>query len=167
MAAELENAGWRRWLLTDTPASPFQAQAGRAYQGWRQLAANPWASLTFGWLELARQVRVEGPVSVVDGAEADAYWASRPRGHQLGAWASDQSRPVADRAELDRRQAEVEARFGPEDGGDPVPRPPHWGGYRIGIERLELWQGQPNRLHDRFEYRADGAGGWTVRRLAP
>ncbi|MCB0972517.1 MAG: pyridoxamine 5'-phosphate oxidase [Acidimicrobiales bacterium] len=132
-----------------------------------QLAANPWASLTFGWLELARQVRVEGPVSVVDGAEADAYWASRPRGHQLGAWASDQSRPVADRAELDRRQAEVEARFGPEDGGDPVPRPPHWGGYRIGIERLELWQGQPNRLHDRFEYRADGAGGWTIQRLAP
>jgi len=131
------------------------------------LAANPKAALTFGWLELSRQVRVEGPVTVVDDATADAYWSSRPRGSRIGAWASHQSTPVADRAELDRRQAEAEARFGVTDDGDPVERPPYWGGYRIGIERMEFWQGQPNRLHDRFEYRPAPDGAWTITRLAP
>ena len=133
----------------------------------RDLATNPQASLVFGWLELARQVRVEGTVTLVEGAEADEYWASRPRGHQLGAWASAQSEPVADRAELDRDQAAVEARFGTDERDGPVPRPDHWGGYRVAIDRIEFWQGQPNRLHDRFEYRADGSGGWTIQRLAP
>ena len=132
----------------------------------RDLEGNPQASLVFGWLELARQVRVEGPVAKVDAATADAYWAERPRGHQLGAWASEQSSPVASRAELDGRLAEVEARFGADPDGAAVPRPPHWGGYRVGIERIEFWQGQPDRLHDRFEYRRDGDG-WAISRLAP
>lgn len=134
----------------------------------RELAANPWASLTFGWLELARQVRVEGSVTMVSDDEADAYWTSRPRGSQLGAWASDQSEVVADRAELDARTAEAEQRFG-VDGPDPVPRPEWWGGYRVAVERMELWQGQPNRLHDRFEYRRDpdAPTGWSIDRLAP
>ena len=133
-----------------------------------ELAANPRAALTFGWLDLARQVRVEGPVSHVDDAESDAYWASRPRGSQIGAWASDQSAVVADRAELDRSQAGVEARFG-VDPAKPVPRPPWWGGYRIGVARAEFWQGQPDRLHDRFVYvRSDEAPErWEIERLSP
>ena len=131
------------------------------------LTANPKAAITFGWLELSRQVRIEGPVSVVDDATADAYWNSRPRGSRIGAWASHQSTPVADRAELDRRHAVAEARFGVDDDGHPIERPPYWGGYRMGIERIEFWQGQPNRLHDRFEYRPAGDGAWTITRLAP
>jgi pyridoxamine 5'-phosphate oxidase len=132
----------------------------------QELAANPRAALVFAWLELSRQVRVEGLVSVVDAAAADAYWDSRPRGSRIGAWASDQSEVVADRAELDRRRAEMEARFGTTDDGDPIERPPYWGGYRVSIERIEFWQGQPNRLHDRFVYeRADD--GWTITRRSP
>lgn len=132
----------------------------------RDLAANPRASLVFGWLDFARQVRIEGPVTPVADAEADAYWAARPRGHQLGAWASAQSEPVAGRDELDRREAEAIERFGLDEDGPAVPRPPHWGGYRVGIERMEFWQGQPDRLHDRFEYRRS-SDGWTITRLAP
>ncbi|WP_426574749.1 pyridoxamine 5'-phosphate oxidase [Aquihabitans sp. McL0605] len=130
------------------------------------LAANPRGALVFGWLELARQVRIEGPVEVVDDATADAYWASRPRGSQIGAWASAQSEPVADRAVLDRQQAEAEARYGTDPAGEPIPRPAHWGGYRVGIDRMEFWQGQPDRLHDRFEYRRQG-GAWEITRLSP
>jgi len=130
------------------------------------LAANPRASLLFGWLDLARQVRVEGPVTVVDDATADAYWASRPRGSQIGAWASAQSEPVADRGVLDAQQAAAEERFGLDPTADLIPRPPHWGGYRVGIDRIEFWQGQPDRLHDRFEYTPAPAG-WEITRLSP
>lgn len=133
----------------------------------RDLAANPRASLVFGWLDLARQVRIEGPVSVVDGATADAYWATRPRGSQIGAWASAQSEPVPDRAALDQQQEAAEARFGTDPADGPIPRPPHWGGYRVGIDRMEFWQGQPNRLHDRFGYRRSPSGAWTIERLSP
>ena len=134
----------------------------------RELAVNPWASLVFGWLELSRQVRIEGPVTVVDDATADAYWAGRPRGSQIGAWASAQSEPVTGRDELERQQADIEARFGATADGPPIPRPPHWGGYRVGLERVEFWQGQADRLHDRFEYRrTDDRDGWTITRLAP
>jgi pyridoxamine 5'-phosphate oxidase len=135
----------------------------------RDLEANPQGSLTFGWLEVARQVRVEGPVSMVDDATADAYWATRPRGSQLGAWASDQSEVVANRAELDRHLDDIEARFGGAHGTEPIPRPPYWGGYRVGVRRAEFWQGRPDRLHDRFEYRPSSADptGWQIDRLAP
>lgn len=135
----------------------------------RELAANPRASLVFGWLALERQVRIEGPVSLATDAEADAYWASRPRVSQLGAWASDQSEVVADRAELERHLHDAEERFGGPDGDTPVPRPPEWGGYRVGVERAEFWQGRLGRLHDRFEYRRRRGGdeAWRIDRLAP
>jgi pyridoxamine 5'-phosphate oxidase len=131
----------------------------------RQLDAAPVAAAVFGWLELHRQVRVRGPVRRVDDAESDDYFASRPRGHQLGAWASPQSEVIPDRGELERRVAEAEARFPGE-----VPRPPGWGGWRIEPVSYEFWQGRPSRLHDRFRYTridtADGPG-WEIHRLAP
>jgi pyridoxamine 5'-phosphate oxidase len=128
------------------------------------LASTPRAALVFYWREVARQVRVVGPVSLVDRDEATRYWQTRPRGHRVGAWASPQSEVVDDRAALDRRVAEIEARFTSVD-----PRlPPFWGGYRVGVDELELWQGRENRLHDRLRYRRDPSGkAWIVERLAP
>lgn len=130
----------------------------------RELAANPHAALLFGWLEQNRQVRIEGPVEVVDADEADAYWRTRPRASRVGAWASAQSDPLASRAELDERVAAAVARFGDDDD---VPRPDFWGGYRIGVARAEFWQGRPDRLHDRFEYVRTVEGGWDLSRLSP
>lgn len=134
-----------------------------------ELRANPHAALVFGWLADDHQVRVEGPVTVIDDETADAYWASRPRGSQLGGWASDQSEVLADRHELERHRADAATRFGGEDSGDVIPRPPFWGGYRIGVTRMEFWQGRPDRLHDRFEYRRSDreADGWRIDRLSP
>jgi pyridoxamine 5'-phosphate oxidase len=128
----------------------------------RALAQRPHAALTFGWLALHRSVRVEGHVERLPAPESDAYFASRPRGAQLSAWASPQSTVIAGRDELDRAMAAVEARF----AGADVPRPPHWGGFLVRPERVELWQGRPNRLHDRVRYVRDGDG-WRIERLAP
>jgi pyridoxamine 5'-phosphate oxidase len=127
------------------------------------LAANPRAALLLHWDALTRQVIIEGVVTEVDGTQSDEYFASRPRASQIGAWASRQSRPVADRAALDAAAAEIERRF----EGREIPRPPHWGGYRVSLDRIEFWQGHPFRLHDRVVYLTDEAGGWTVQRLQP
>jgi pyridoxamine 5'-phosphate oxidase len=126
------------------------------------LGGNPHTALLFGWYPLHRQVRVEGTAHTVPAAESDAYFATRPRGSQLGAWASAQSSEVSSLAELQEAYAEVERRFADQ----PVPRPEHWGGYRIEPATIEFWQGQPSRMHDRLVYRRS-ADGWTISRLAP
>jgi pyridoxamine 5'-phosphate oxidase len=127
------------------------------------LAARPYASAVLAWVALERQIRFSGPVSRVSADETAAYFASRPRGSQLGAWASPQSAVIESRADLDRAEREVAARF---PAGTEVPVPPNWGGYRIGPEQVEFWQGRPDRLHDRIRFRrADGE--WVRERLAP
>ena len=126
-----------------------------------ELTVHPHAALLFWWGALERQVRIEGAVERVLDVESDAYFATRPRGHRLAAWASRQSAVVPDRETMERAIAETDLRFPGE-----VPRPPFWGGYRVVPDRFEFWQGRPNRVHDRIAYeRADG--GWTLARLSP
>lgn len=138
------------------------------FTNWRSrkgqhLEANPHAALTFWWRELERQIRIEGPVAKVPDQESDAYFASRARGSKIGAWASKQSSELADRQTLIDRVAELEERY-PEE----VPRPPHWGGYRLTPLRIEFWAAGEFRLHDRFEFiRPSPAGEWSVKRLFP
>ncbi len=129
----------------------------------RALAAHPRAAAVLFWDPLERQVRVTGPVTEVDRAESAAYFSGRPRGSQVAAWASEQSRPVADRAALEDRFSAASARFA--EGA--VPLPPFWGGYRIAPVRYEFWLGRRDRLHDRLQYAPDGHGGWDRRRLMP
>ena len=127
------------------------------------LARHPRAGMTFYWQPLGRQVRIRGAVEPVSSDEADAYFASRPRGSRIGAWASDQSRELESRAALEDRVRSLEQRFA--DGT--VPRPPHWSGYRLVPDAVEFWQEGPSRLHDRFAYERDGGGAWKLRRLYP
>ncbi len=129
-----------------------------------QLAAHPRAALAFHWKTLRHgvQVRVEGTIARLPAQESDAYFASRPRGSQIGAWASKQSQPLRDREEFEARIAEFEQRF----AGGPVPRPPHWGGFVLAPQRIEFWYGADFRLHERVLYRLD-AQGWTKRLLYP
>ena len=128
----------------------------------RALDANPFAALTFGWLQIHRAVRVEGTVERLPEAESDAYFAERPRAARVSAWASPQSEVIASREELERAAAAVEQRF----AGAEIPRPPHWGGFLVRPERVELWQGRAGRLHDRLRYERE-RDGWRVVRLAP
>lgn len=128
------------------------------------LEENPRVALLFHWDLLERQVRMEGHASHTSNVECDEYWESRPRESQLNAWASEQSRPVPSRAELERRVREADERF----KGQPVPRPSHWGGYRVSLDVIEFWQGDPQRMHDRIRYHhTPSLGGWVVRRLCP
>jgi pyridoxamine 5'-phosphate oxidase len=128
-----------------------------------ELAVNPWAAVNFRWSTVDRQVRAAGPVEWVSEAESDAYFAGRPRPSQLGAWASDQSRPVGGRDELDRQLVEAEQRF----AGGPVPRPAWWGGYRVVPHEFEFWQQGTFRMHDRFQYKRLADGTWSCERLNP
>ena len=132
----------------------------------RELLPGARAAILFFWPELERQIRIEGAVEKVDTATADAYWASRPHLSQVGAWASPQSEPLPDRAALEARFAQAEARY----PGDSVPRPPHWGGYRLVPDAFEFWQGRASRLHDRLFYQRNDQGegaNWRIVRLAP
>lgn len=128
----------------------------------RELTGNPFAAALFFWPQVERQVRIEGGVAQLSEDESDAYFASRPRGHQLGAWASEQSEPVESREILDQRMQDYGERF----DGEEVPRPHSWGGYLLAPARVEFWQGRPNRMHDRLEY-LRGPASWSMRRLQP
>jgi pyridoxamine 5'-phosphate oxidase len=128
----------------------------------RELDANPRAAATLYWQPLARAARLEGPVERLTAEESDAYFASRPRGAQIGAWASPQGSVLRDRAELDERVRAAERQF-----PDAVPRPDHWGGYRLRPDAVELWQGRPDRLHDREHFLLQSDGTWLTQRLSP
>jgi pyridoxamine 5'-phosphate oxidase len=154
----------RMVLLKDVDHHGFTFFTNTESAKGRELAAHPAAALVFHWKSLRRQVRVRGRVERVSDAESDAYFASRARASQIGAWASDQSRPTADRFALEKRVAE----FGLKFGLGKVPRPPHWGGYRLTPLHIEFWRDRPFRLHERLTFtRADDAGPWTTARLFP
>lgn len=150
-------------LLKQADAAGFVFYTNYRSRKSRELSANPHCALTFPWHPLQRQVRVEGRARQVPPEESDAYFALRPRGAQLGSWASPQSQVVPDRASLDEMYAQLAAQF-PE--GAAVPRPPYWGGWRVEARMLEFWQGRPGRMHDRLRFSWTGEG-WLRERLAP
>lgn len=153
----------RNVLLKAFDAEGFVFYTNYESEKGQQLLAHPKAALTFSWIELRRQVRVVGTAEQLAAAQSDAYFESRPRGSQIGAWASPQSQVVASRSELDERWSELEARF----AGDRIPRPSHWGGFRVRPATIEFWQGRPNRMHDRLRYELTDDGAWSIDRLAP
>jgi pyridoxamine 5'-phosphate oxidase len=149
-------------LMKGHDADGFVFFTDRRSRKGADLAANPRAALVFHWEALGRQVRAEGAVSELDADASYAYYSTRPRGSQIGAWASHQSAPIASRAELEAEVAAVEARFAVAD----VPLPPHWGGYRLTPQRYEFWTHHDDRLHERIVFRRDGAG-WVRELLSP
>lgn len=158
---------WCRYvLLKDVDERGFTFYTNYSSNKSKELAGHERAALTFGWLELRRQVTIAGTVSKVDEAESDAYWAVRPRGSQLGSAASRQSEPVADRSVVDGWYREAEARW---SDAPVIPRPPYWGGWRLEPHTIEFWQGRLNRLHDRIRYRRSPgeSTGWIRQRLSP
>ncbi|WP_322920217.1 pyridoxamine 5'-phosphate oxidase [Nocardioides renjunii] len=156
----------RMVLLKGVGPDGFVFFTNHASRKGEELAANAQCALLFPWHPLERQVRVEGTAGLLDATRVESYFHSRPRGAQLGAWASAQSRPVGSRAELAATYAAMEERFGPDDDDGEVPVPPDWGGYLVVPEVVEFWQGRRSRMHDRLVYRRSGAG-WDVVRLAP
>lgn len=129
----------------------------------QQLIENPWAAITFWWAELERQVRIEGRVEKLTAAESDGYFNSRPKGSQLGAWVSDQSQVIPSREVLEQRLQQLKQDYENKE----VPRPPHWGGFRVIPSEIEFWQGRPSRLHDRLLYNRGEDGDWVIKRLSP
>jgi pyridoxamine 5'-phosphate oxidase len=154
--------GCRMVLLKGHGPAGFDFYTNEQSDKGKQLAAAPRAALLFHWKSLRRQVRIEGRVERIPDVEADAYFASRGRESQLGAWASDQSRPLDDRGTFEQRVADAAAEF----AGADVPRPPHWGGYRVVPERIEFWEDRPARLHHRRLFKRDGDG-WSEGLLYP
>jgi pyridoxamine 5'-phosphate oxidase len=150
-------------LLRGVGPDGIRFHTNRASPKGRDLAANPRAAAVFWWERTHRQVRASGLVQPLPEEESDAYWASRPAGHQLAAWASAQSEPIGDRSELESKVSELATRF----GDDPIPRPAWWGGYLLAPDVVELWESREDRLHDRIEYRRRADGGWEWRRLQP
>jgi pyridoxamine 5'-phosphate oxidase len=153
----------RMVLLRGFDERGFAFYSNRNSRKGRELAANSRAALVIHWQEFERQIRIEGSVEWTTEAESDAYFKSRPRGHQLAAWASSQSEVIPDRGYLEREMEELTARF----AGKEVPRPPHWGGYRVVPDAIEFWQGRPSRLHDRLIYSRHSDGSWLRQRLSP
>lgn len=153
----------RAVLLKGLEASGFVFFTNYLSDKGTQLAANPQAALLFLWLELERQVRIEGHISVISPEESEAYFRTRPRDSQLGALASQQSRVVANRRILEQRFEELDRRY----AGVEIPMPAHWGGYRLVPMMLEFWQGRPSRLHDRLRYCLQPDGDWLLERLEP
>ncbi|HEX4228065.1 MAG TPA: pyridoxamine 5'-phosphate oxidase [Bryobacteraceae bacterium] len=151
-------------LLKEVSESGFVFYTNYMSRKGRDLETNPWAALIFYWADLERQVRVEGDVARVPRRQSEAYFQSRPKGSRLGAWASRQSQPVDSRAQLEIRLKDLEARYASSDF---VPTPEFWGGYVVRPQVIEFWQGRPNRLHDRIEYRRKGETDWQIQRLSP
>ena len=151
-------------LLREYDERGFCFFSNYASQKGRELAANPYAAVTFHWVDLERQVRIAGRVEKVSASESDAYFKSRPAQSRIGAWSSPQSEVIASRDTLEQFVKEYQERY-PEESA--IPRPEHWGGYRVIPERIEFWQGRPSRLHDRLRFSRVEQGTWTLERLAP
>ncbi len=154
----------RMVLLKEIDGRDFVFYTNYESRKGQELAANPYAALVFYWAELERQVRIEGEAGKVSRAQSEAYFETRPRGSQLGAWASHQSQVVGSKADLERKLAELQAQY---QGSAPVPTPEFWGGFHVKPVKIEFWQGRPDRLHDRLQYCLTADGSWLIERLSP